>query len=233
LGSYVITSKDNGRTWSAPNFISTAGMPFTDVEGPTDAPIEMPDGSIVMGVIGENTHTDPNNRSAILLRSTDQGKTWSYLSTIAGDPGGKLGGFLEPGLVRTKTGRIVAGLRNHGADQAIWMTHSDDSGKTWAPPRKTSMIGHPVDLVQLADGRLMASYGIRTPHTKPTGVRVCFSGDNGETWDVESEVQLRNDFGNWDVGYPESLQFPDGRVLTVYYYNQLGKFYIGGTWWKP
>ena len=95
------------------------------------------------------------------------------------------------------------------------------------------MIGHPVDLIQLSDGRLMASYGIRTPHTKPTGVRACFSRDNGETWDIETEVQLRNDFGNWDVGYPESLEFPDGRVLTVYYYNQMGKYYIGGTWWKP
>ena len=233
LGAYVTTSKDNGHTWSAPSFIETKGTPFSDIEGPTDAPIEMPDGSIVMGMIGENTHTDPNNRSAIMLRSIDQGRTWSYLSTLASDPGGKLGGFMEPGIVRTKTGRIVAGLRNHGPDQAIWVTHSDDNGKTWAPVQKTRMIGHPVDLIQLADGRLMASYGIRTPHTKPTGVRACFSRDNGETWDIETEVQLRNDFSNWDVGYPESLQFPDGRVLTVYYYNQLGKYYIGSTWWKP
>ena len=233
LGSYVITSKDNGRTWSEPAFIESKGMPFTDIEGPTDAPIEMPDGSILMGVIGENTHKDPQNRSAVMLRSTDQGKTWSYLSTIASDPGGRLGGFMEPGIVRTKTGRIVAGLRNHAPDQAIWVTHSDDDGKTWAPVRKTRMIGHPVDLIQLADGRLMASYGIRTPHTKPTGVRVCFSRDNGETWDSGSEIQLRNDFGNWDVGYPESLQFPDGHILTVYYYNLLGKYYIGSTSWTP
>ena len=95
------------------------------------------------------------------------------------------------------------------------------------------MIGHPADLIQLTDGRLMASYGIRPEHARPGGVRAGFSNDNGETWDIRSEVQLRNDFINMDVGYPESLEMADGTVLTVYYYNLLGKYFIGGTFWKP
>ena len=233
LGAYTIASTDNGYTWSEPRYVETKDMPFRNLEGPTDAPIEMPDGSLVMGVIGYALNGDAANRASVLLRSTDQGRTWQFRSTIASDPGGKLGGFVEPGIVRTKAGRIVAGLRNHGPDQAIWVTHSDDDGKTWAPVRQTPMVGHPVDLIELSDGRLMASYGIRTPHTKPTGVRACFSYDHGETWDIASEVQLRNDFGNWDVGYPESLEMPDGRVLTVYYYNLFGKYYIGSTFWRP
>lgn len=233
LGAYTIHSKDNGKTWSEPYYVETAGMPFLNVEGPTDAPIEMPDGSIVMGIIGYNFKGDPKNRSAVMLKSTDKGKTWKYLSTIAGDPGGRLGGFMEPGIVRTKSGRIVAGLRNHGPDQAIWTTYSDDDGKTWAPVKQTEMIGHPADLIELSDGRLMISYGIRTPHDKPAGVRACFSTDKGETWDISKEVQIRNDFINWDVGYPESLELSDGQVLTVYYYNLFGKYYLGGTYWKP
>jgi Neuraminidase (sialidase) len=169
-----------------------------------------------------------------MLRSSNKGKTWQYLSTIASDTNKKLGGFVEPGIVRTRTGRIVAALRNAGPDNAIWMTYSDDNGKTWVPAWKTDMIGHPVDLIQLSDGRLMASYGIRTgPHYRPGGVRACFSNDNGKTWDIKTEVQLRNDFLNWDVGYPESLEMPGGNILTVYYYNMFGKYYLGGTFWKP
>jgi hypothetical protein len=233
LGSYIITSRDDGKTWSEPAYINPEGMPFRNIEGPTDAPIELPDGSIIMGVIGYGIDKDEKNVGSVLLRSTDQGKTWKYVSTIAGDPGGKLGKFVEPGIVRTKTGRIIAALRNHGPEQAIWLAWSDDDGKTWSPVKKTTMVGHPTDLIQLSDGRILATYGIRTPHGKPQGIRACFSTDNGETWDVQHEVRIRNDLMNWDIGYPESVELPDGRVLSVYYYNLFNKYFLGGTYWKP
>ncbi|OAI55902.1 hypothetical protein AYO49_05075 [Verrucomicrobiaceae bacterium SCGC AG-212-N21] len=234
LGAYVITSNDNGHTWSEPSYVDTTGMPFRNVEGPTDAPIEMPDGSILMAIIGYNFEGDEGNRSSVILRSTDKGRTWSHHGTIASDKGNKLGGFMEPGIVRTKSGRIIAAMRNHAGENAIWTAFSDDGGKTFSPVQKTAMIGHPVDLIQLADGRVMATYGIRpSVHAKPGGIRACFSSDDGKTWDIGTEVQLRSDFLNWDVGYPESLQMPDGRVLTVYYYNLFNKYFIGGTWWRP
>lgn len=144
--------------------------------------------------------------------------------------------FMEPGIVRTKSGRIIAGLRNHLLENAIYMTYSDDDGKTWVPVFKTDMIGHPVDLIQLKDGRIMASYGVRSGdsrHTEPGGIRACFSSDNGQTWDIKTEVQLRSDFINWDIDYPESLQLPNGQVLTAYYFNLFGRFFLGTTTWTP
>jgi len=234
LGTYIITSRDNGHTWSAPNHISTKGMPFTDLEGPADAPIEMPDGSILLPVMAYNVRGDVSNQAAVLLKSTDQAKTWSYLSTMAEDPGGKLGSFQEPGIVRTRTGRIVAAIRNQGPENAIWTTHSDDDGKTWTPVKQSPMIGHPADLIQLADGRLLCTYGLRSGrHAEPGGIRATFSEDNGETWLIDKEVQIRNDFLNMDIGYPESMQMPDGRILTVYYFNLFGRFFLGQTVWKP
>jgi sialidase-1 len=233
LGAYTIKSRDNGKTWSQPSFIDLKGMPFTDMEGPTDAPIEMPDGSVVMAMSAYNVRGDMRDRAAVLLKSVDQGASWQYLSTIADDPGGHLGNFVEPGIVLTKSGRLIAALRNHAPEAAIWTTYSDDRGETWKPVKRSPMIGHPADLLQLADGRILCTYGVRPVHAEPGGIRATFSTDNGETWQIENEVQIRKDFLNLDVGYPESMQLPDGRILSVYYFNLFGRFFLGGTYWKP
>jgi hypothetical protein len=231
LGTYIITSRDDGRTWSSPKVIDISKMPFSSMEGPTDAPIEMPDGSMLMGVIGYGIDKDPKNTGAVMLKSTDKGASWSYLSTIAPDPGGKRGSLVEPGIVRTRSGRIVVAMRNDQPTFAMHRTYSDDNGKTWAPVEKTQICGGPIDLVQLDDGRILATYGVRPNNSMPAGIRACFSNDNGVTFDPATEIQIRNDFVNWDIGYPESLLLGDGKVLTVYYYNMFGRYFIGGSFW--
>ncbi|MDQ2947688.1 MAG: glycoside hydrolase [Acidobacteriota bacterium] len=234
LGTYTITSKDNGKTWSKPSFIDTKGMPFSDTEGPADAPVEMPDGSVLMPVMGYNVRGDVKNQASVLLKSTDLGKSWQYFSTIAEDPGNRLGHFQEPALVLTKRGRLIAAMRNDGPEKAIWTSYSDDQGRTWTPAKQSPMIGHPADLIQLGDGRILCTYGTRPGrHADPGGIRATFSSDNGETWQIDKEVQIRRDFLNLDIGYPESLQLADGRILTVYYFNLFGRFFLGGTFWKP
>jgi sialidase-1 len=234
LGIYTIVSKDNGKTWSAPHYVDTKGMPFTDLEGPADAPIQTPDGSVLMPVMAYNVRGDIDNQAAVVLKTVDQGKTWQHWSTVVEDPGGKQGHFQEPALVRTRTGRLVMAIRNQGPDNAIWTAWSDDDGKTWTKAQPTPMIGHPPDLIQLQDGRLLCTYGYRAGrHGDPAGIRAAFSADNGETWQIGQEVQIRKDFLNGDIGYPESLQMADGRLLTVYYFNLFQRFFIGGTWWRP
>jgi hypothetical protein len=65
------------------------------------------------------------------------------------------------------------------------------------------------------------------------GVRARLSSDNGQTWD--SEVTLRNDVLNWDFGYPRTVQRPDGKVVTVYYYSTSAnpQQHIAATIWQP
>lgn len=170
----------------------------------------------------------------MLVESSDQGQNWRYLSTMADDPGGALGHVMEPALVLTRSGRLIAAIRNQGPAQALWTTVSDDGGKTWRKPQPSPMIGHPADLIQLADGRILCTYGVRSGyHADPGGIRAAFSHDNGDTWRIEEEVQLRPDFLNLDVGCPESLQVADGRVMTVYYFNLFGRFFLGRTVWQP
>jgi hypothetical protein len=59
------------------------------------------------------------------------------------------------------------------------------------------------------------------------------SSDEGKTWG--DEIMLRNDGGWWDLGYSRSVQRSDGKILTVYYFNDQPdtERYIGATIWDP
>jgi hypothetical protein len=74
------------------------------------------------------------------------------------------------------------------------------------------------------------TYGYRDP---PFGMRARLSEDGGVTWGPERV--LRDDAGCHDLGYPRTVQRPDGTIVTVYYFNDRpdGERYIAATLWKP
>jgi hypothetical protein len=106
------------------------------------------------------------------------------------------------------------------------------------------MWGNPAHLLKLSDGRIVCAYGYRRD---PMGVRACLSEDEGRSWDMDHEVVLRDDGGTvcsmWsppraegggDVGYPQSVELSNGRVLTVYYITlEDAVTHVAATIWKP
>ena len=66
--------------------------------------------------------------------------------------------------------------------------------------------------MRLADDRLLMTYGHRR---KPLGIQARVSSDNGETWGAPMIVL--GDAANGDLGYPSTVQFDDGSLLTVWY----------------
>jgi hypothetical protein len=59
------------------------------------------------------------------------------------------------------------------------------------------------------------------------------SRDQGDTWDIEREIVMRDDGGSRDLGYPSSTQLADGRVVTVYYIHGVdGIRHIAATRWQ-
>ena len=112
----------------------------------------------------------------------------------------------------------------------LWLTWSDDAGKSWAEVRPTPLWGFPPHLARLSDGRILCTYGHRRP---PYGQRACVSED-GLTWHPDGEVVLRDDADNGDLGYPASIEIAPGRMLTVYYQvpSEQPKPWIWGTHWE-
>ncbi len=58
--------------------------------------------------------------------------------------------------------------------------------------------------------RLCLTYGVRA---KPFGICAKLSNDGGRTW--TGELVLRDDCAGRDIGYPRTVQPPDGKIVTI------------------
>ena len=175
--------------------------------------VDATDGAWLMTMYG-NFATDtvaPTDASAasetvvaqrsFLVRSTDQGRTWTYHATIAApDPQHPLGeGFVEPTMARLPDGRLLAVLRT-GHHFPLHVTWSDDDGRTWTTPRPTPLDGAcDPTLIVLRDDRLALVWGqryneaMRYETWKYPGkgtVNLALSEDAGVTW--QNQPLVRN-----------------------------------------
>lgn len=256
LGMYSVVSDDGGRTWSEPSFLDVSKLHFTDIEGPASPPIALPDGTLLQVLTAYNIYGDAKGSAIVVFESRD-GLNWTLRSTVGEDKDGNLGGLWEASIVRCDSGRIVCAIRNEGpiegtlmqrmeeegwtfseatrnegGAQVLWTALSDDDGRTWHSLQASEMVGHPPDLIKLHSGAILCTYGYRPEnHGEPAGIRACVSYDEGASWDMDNEIIIRQDFLNFDIGYPASLQRTDGRIVTVYYCNMFGRFFEATTTW--
>ena len=235
-------------TWDAPRHVPVNPGIEMCISEPA---IELADGTLLFpgyAYVGEG------EEASFISRSTDGGDTWSVPTPIAHDRTGTID-FSEPALLDLGDGHILCVLRaaDHGTppdrsagspigetweEYAIkqysfmFQTHSWDNGETWEAYERTPIWGHPPNLIQLSDGRALCTYGYRR---EPYGIRASFSHDQGRTWDIAHEVVLRTDGGGRDLGYPSSVELPDGSILSAYYFHTESDTTrrIEATKWQP
>ncbi len=225
--STFYTSLDRCKTWQGPYSFDVPG-----VEGictRTDLIVFGPGDCMMFGSCGKKN--DGKEGRVFCARTTDGGLTWGFVAWIGPEP--MKGGYaIMPSSLRLKDGTLLTTIRRSDPKVSgfIEAWRSTDLGKTWTLTGKpaSGIGGNPPALVQLQDGRVAVTYGFRH---KPSGMRACVSADGGVTWGPE--IVLREDGFDGDLGYPRSLVRPDGRVLTVYYFNgpKEDDRAIEGTFW--
>ena len=136
-----------------------------------------------------------------------------------------------PSSVRLSANDIVTAVRvREPPDRtSIDFYESTDNASTWRilpqpVPDTGGHGGNPPGMIRLRDGRLCLTYGYRG---KPYAIRAQLSGDGGRNW--SGEFTLRAGAPSWEVGYPRTVQRPDGSVVTVYYWSGI----IAATIWNP
>lgn len=163
---------------------------------------------------------------SLVYRSADNGKTWTLNHIIADSHG--LIPMNETSLIDLGKGHILAFVRTGDDVDHLFSAESIDGGVNWGRLKDTGITGHPSDFLRLSNGDIVLTYGYRH---KPYGVRARISKDNGKSWG--KEYIIRDDGFSTDVGYPMSIQLPNGKIFTSYYFRyQGGPTHIAGTLWR-
>jgi hypothetical protein len=213
-GDRAFISLDRGRNWSGP-----LRLPFDDLHlrarteyqvlGPKD---------LILFLTAQKT----NNREGrpFCARTRTGGKYWNQFAWIGPEP--RSGYSIMPSSIRLPNGDFLAALRRRNNNPAqhnfIELFRSQDAGLSWQwlgnPVKENGEYsGNPPSMVRLADGKLCITYANRN---EPRTIRAVFSSDDGITWG--REYVLRSGAGEPDIGYTRTVQRPDGKLVTVYYW---------------
>lgn len=222
----VTRSQDGGLTWEQPYPL---GVDLLQSGSPYGKIVALADGTLLLPIYGRPIPTLLDSHAAAvkgdgdcsyLVRSHDDGVTWGEPSLIAVN-------MNETALVVLPDGDLVALLRGIAPEQALHSSRSSDGGHTWSPPvQVTGPRQHPADLVQLANGDILMTYGNRTA---PYRIEGKVSRDGGRSWLAPLLTFSAPLYGYdlpperpTDLGYPSSVvrrRAGHGQGVTMYYYN--------------
>jgi hypothetical protein len=219
-------SIDRGHNWKGPFKVPMFDQP--GIMARTDYIVNAKDDCILILTASKQDHQEGR---CICVRTTDGGKTWKFQSFIGPEPKGF---SIMPSTVRVGKNELLTALRVH-EEKKRWIDlwRSTDDGLHWEAagrPVPDTGEGNPAAMHVLKDGRVCMTYGDRKP---PFRMCARLSKDGGRTWG--DELTIRSNGGCRDIGYPRSVQRPDGKVVTMYYFNDapLGDRYLAATIWDP
>ncbi|HUZ46496.1 MAG TPA: sialidase family protein [Terriglobia bacterium] len=217
-------SLDRGKAWKGPYRLPDFGQPGTAAR--TDYLIN---GKHSLTLFLSVSKSNGKEGRVMVVQTDDGAKTWHFVSFIGPEP--RVGDYaIMPSTVRLSPTSVLAAIR-HSHWIEIW--RSDDNLKTWhyvnTPVPETGK-GNPPSMIRLKDGRIALTYGVRVP---PYQIRARLSKDDGQTWGPVRV--LRTGAAGWDIGYPRTVERPDGKIVTVYYWDASPQKdgLIAATIWDP
>ena len=230
--SHFYYSYDRGKAWEGPFSLPDLGT--QGIAARTDYIVNSEHDCMIFLTAAKSNRREGR---VFCARTIDGGKTWEMVSWIGPEPEGY---SIMPASVRLSSSDILVVIRRREREpegSRGWLASylSEDNGQNWRqlddPVSELGGGSNPPALIKLKDGRLCLNYGVRVD---PYRICAKLSADQGRTW--SEEIVLRSDGANGDIGYPRNVQRPDGKVVTIYYFNdpKTGvERYIGASIWNP
>jgi len=200
----LMTSKDAGRSWSAPQRLPEG------ILGPIkNKPVQLDPSNALLCP----TSTEDGGWRVHFERSDDLGETWRRIGPVTAEGIGAI----QPAILLHPGGRLQAIGRTR--QNRVFSVESPDKGNSWGP---MSLLDLPnpnsgVDAVTLADGRHLLVYNHATRNKDKWDVgrevlNVAVSSD-GKVW--QAALVLEKEAGE-EFSYPAVIQTSDGLVHVTY-----------------
>jgi predicted neuraminidase len=198
----MMTSTDDGRTWSTPRRLPDG------ILGPIkNKPVQLPNGDLLCGSSTEGAE----GWRVHFERTSDLGQTWVRTPALND---GKTIAAIQPSILIHGPERLQAlGRTRQGRIFEIW---SHDGGRTWEPMRLTPLPNpnSGTDAITLKDGRhlLVYNHAARPPMRTPLNVAV---SPDGRQW-FAALVLEHDPAAPAGFSYPAVIQTSDGLVHITY-----------------
>jgi hypothetical protein len=223
-------SLDRAHTWKGPFRLPLCGE--AGIAARTDYIVNGPHDCLMFVTASKRNGKEGR---PICIRTTDGARSWQFVSAIGPEPTGYA---IMPSTVRLSATDLLTTIRRREErpeENDAWIDAwlSPDNGGHWQFLNRAAADlgeGNPPALVKLRDGRVCLNYGVRKP---PYRMEARLSSDGGRSW--SQPFVLRTAGASRDLGYPRSVQRPDGKVVTVYYFHDRAHVErtIDATIWDP
>jgi predicted neuraminidase len=197
----MITSDDNGKTWS-----HSCRLP-EDICGPVkNKPVILGNGELLCPSSSEN-----DGWQIHMEFTPDYGQTWERTPAL----NNRQTGVIQPTILKHPGGKIQLLCRSTVSQ--ILSSWSDDYGRTWS---ELSGIGLPnpnsgIDAVTLKNGKHILVYNHLTKGRNMLNVAV---SDDGLEW--RAALLLENDVKGTEFSYPAVIQTDDNLIHITYTWNR-------------
>jgi predicted neuraminidase len=210
----MITSADQGHTWSAPRKLGKSSLGY--LIGPVkNKPVQLEDGTILCPSSTETEEHGEDYWRVHFELTGDMGKTWQLVGPIND---GIEFDAIQPTILLYRDGTMQVLCRT--MQNVISESWSHDGGKTWSSMKATELPNPSsgIDAVTLYDGRqlLVYNHSVRGRGSQGRGILNVAISSDGISWKPVMTLEKQNG----EYSYPAVIQSSDGLVHITYTYDR-------------
>lgn len=195
---HLITSRDEGRTWSQPASLGLA--PGVMVRHP---PICLPNSDLLLPAY------DEAKNQTLLLRWSAPERPWEISYRFAQRD------LIQPVILRDPAGNLDIYFRAAAAPCRVWRSASPDQGATWSAPEPTALV-NPLSGIAAVTAHGVLAVVHNPIEQQRTPLAISLSPDRGHSWSGTYVL----DSAAFEVSYPSFLLGRDQMIRGVYTFNR-------------